>query len=62
MSFINLQTNIILQNLKQTLTCTNHKSIQQIYMRKTIKQVNTQTKYIYYKNIQKKLHFKIEFK
>ena len=29
-SFFNLQTNIILQNLKQTLTCTNHKFIQQI--------------------------------
>ena len=54
-SFINLQTNTILQNLKQTLTCTNHKSIQIEFFvyEKTIKQVNTQTKYIYNKNMQK---------
>jgi len=33
-SFINLQINTILQNLKQTLTSTNLKFIQQICMRK----------------------------
>jgi cupin superfamily acireductone dioxygenase involved in methionine salvage len=36
-SFINLQTNTILQHLKQTITCTNHKFIQQICMRKKYK-------------------------
>jgi hypothetical protein len=37
MNFINLQTNIILQNLKRTLTCTNHTFIQQISMEKSYK-------------------------
>jgi len=31
-------------------------------MKKTIKQVNTQTKYIYYKKYEKNQYFKIEFK
>jgi len=36
-SFINLQTSIILQNLKQTITCINHKSIHQNCIRKNYK-------------------------
>jgi hypothetical protein len=51
---------MILQNLKQTLICTYHKSIQQIYMRKSYK-TGKYPKKIYI--LQKKnQHFKIEFK
>jgi hypothetical protein len=61
-SFTNLQKNIILQNLKQTLTCTNHKFIQQICMRKNYKTTPKQNTYTT-KNIQKNnQHFKFEFK
>ena len=51
---------MILQNLKQTLICTYHKSIQQIYMRKSYKTGKYPNKiYILQKKNQ---HFKIEFK
>jgi hypothetical protein len=56
-SFINLQTNTILQHLKQTITCTNHKFIQQICMRKKYK-TSKHPKNIY---IQKKYEKKLTF-
>jgi len=46
LNLFNLQTNIILQNLKQTLSCTNHIFIQQISMRKNYK-TSKQPKKIY---------------
>jgi len=55
LNLFNLQTNIILQNLKQTLSCTNHIFIQQISMRKNYKTSKHQNK-IY---IQQKYAIKI---
>jgi hypothetical protein len=61
-SFINLHTYIILQNLKQTLRCTNHKSIQQTYMRKYYKTSKHPNKINILKKYEKNQHFKIELR
>jgi len=49
LNFITWQINIIFQNLKQTLTCTNHKFIQQISIGKSYKTTHIQTTYTTWK-------------
>jgi hypothetical protein len=61
-SFINLHTYIILQNLKQTLRCTNCKSIQQTYMIKYYKTSKHPNKINILKKYEKNQHFKIELR
>ena len=61
-SFINLHTYITLQKLKQTLRCTNRKSIQQTYMRKYYKTSKHLNKINILKIYIKNQYFKFELR